>query len=77
MWWTLDVGPMFHDLVHMINYKQMRDENMMHLVMTSAQKKTWFDEFNIINLDAKESKIHILRISSIHYVRMGSFSIWS
>jgi len=45
---------MFHDLVHMINYKQMRDENMMHLVMTSAQKKTWFDEFNIINLDGKE-----------------------
>jgi hypothetical protein len=38
--WTLDVGPMFHDLdVHMINYKQMRDENMMHLVMISAQKK--------------------------------------
>ena len=25
--------------VHMINYKQMRDENMMHLVMISAQKK--------------------------------------
>jgi hypothetical protein len=23
----------------MINYKQMRDENMMHLVMISAQKK--------------------------------------
>jgi hypothetical protein len=64
--WTLDVGPMFHDLVHMINYKQMRDENTMHLVMTSAQKKTWFDEFNIINLDAKESKIDILRTSSIY-----------
>jgi len=44
---------MFHDLARMINYKQMRDENIMHLVMISAQK-TWFDEFNIINLDAKK-----------------------
>ena len=48
MLWILDVGPMFHDLdVHMIIYKQMRDESMMHLVMIPAQK-TWFDELLIL-----------------------------
>jgi hypothetical protein len=54
VWWTLDVGPMFHDLVHMINYKQMRDENMMHLVMTSAQKRPGLMNLTLLILMQKK-----------------------
>jgi len=33
--------------------------------MISAKKKTWIDDFNIINHDEDERKIDILGISSI------------
>ena len=50
---------------HMINYKQMRDENMMHLVMISAQKKKKPGLMNLTLLIMMR-KIHILRTSSIY-----------
>ena len=48
----------------MINYKQMRDENMMRLVMILAQKK----KPGLMNLTLliRMRKIHILRTSSIY-----------
>jgi hypothetical protein len=48
---------------------------MQHLMVFSHDfsLKTWIDEFNIINHDANERKIHILRTSYIYYVRMNSF----
>jgi len=49
----------------MINYKQMRDENMMHLVMISAQKKKKPGLMNLTLLIMMR-KIHILRTSSIY-----------